>query len=302
MFKYIQNLKKKRIIEKRRVYLPSVAKRHNEIVMNIYKLLSSGNYNLSIRTALEWIESFPKTEEDIKYESWLASLSGDRLLEAFSRNYSADKPDKGISEGERQRIQRLHSYLRPKGHMNGRDLIYLMLGICYYNLGNYSESLKWKSHSLKVAGFYQDNVKSTAETVTDAELWRIIELSTISDLEHLNKFEEIKYLKSWINEGDLCHVYMKLDHSVAETLNILDEYKYYKAEINFKDGFYQIYTKKGGFYQFYTKKVQLIRRFDLKGLNDIVSCMIHLIESDPSVTAGGWNYDFDNMDIPQMNP
>lgn len=286
MFDFIDNLRYKRRLKQRQPLMPAVAARHNQRILEIHKLLSQGHYEACVNLALQWIHSFPVLKRDQTHQQEMAAMSSNALFQHCSTNYDDTKPNKGLSTGEILRIKRHNSYGIPIRYMNGSGVIFLMLAISYSHIGNYEAALQWKSHAAKSGAFYDST------EFGPAEIWRIIELSTINDLKMLKRLDEITYIKSWINADDLSFIYVPRDyvgsHPLGDMLSLMKSSKHYHAFVDYDKGYYRVYTKDD----------ELIRDFTLKGLSEIVLDMINSIRKKPTILDGHFEQYFEELDIP----
>jgi hypothetical protein len=173
--------------------------------------------------------------------------------------------------------------------MNGSGVLFLMLAICYRRLNDYKNSLKWKTLASKSGAFYDGN------EFGPAEIWRIIDLSTIDELRILNQHAEIEYIKSHINESDLSYIYVPRDYMgsspIGDMLKTLQSMRHYHATIDYEHYHYKVYTKDD----------ELVRTFSTDGLMAIIHDMMTTIRKMPSALDNHFKMYFEEMDIKQMN-
>lgn len=289
MFSFIKDIHHNRRMKKRLNLFPVVARRHNDKVLEIYDLFKSQNIDSCIDTSIRWINSFPILHRDIEHEKAMKAMSLDELFRHCSTNYDDTKADKGITQGERQRIFRERSYGIPVRYMNGSGVLFLMLGICYNRREDYENSLKWKTQAAKYGAFYD------GDEFGPAEIWRIIELSTIKELQILNGFSEGEYIKSRIDEADLSYTYIPRDYvgpnPLGDMFNILASIKHCNATIDYNKEYFRVLIRDD----------ELLRNFSTDGLREIVRDMINTINNDPLSVDRQFKQYFEELDVPQMN-
>lgn len=91
IFSFIKEYQRKKRIKQRLSVLPSVARRHNDILVNVFNLLESNQNEACILSSKKWIDSFPILQRDIVHEKEKEAMSFNDLLKHCSTNYNKTK-------------------------------------------------------------------------------------------------------------------------------------------------------------------------------------------------------------------
>lgn len=222
----------------------------NQTILEIYPDFLTCEYSKCIRAALDWIDSVPYPEHILKHHDEMLKMTEQELLRHCSLNY-----DKGISEGERHRIYRKLNY-GPVKQMLGSGILFLMLAYCYESLGDFGNGLMWKSHAAS-GGL------PNGKEFLPFEGWRIVELSTVNNLNELGYSSEVEYVKSWLSSDSLSFSYIPryiIERDLLGQNTNVESLNRYKATIDYQSEFYRIQTG----------NEEIIRHFGLRGIKAII--------------------------------
>ena len=290
MFSFVRKLQEKKERERRLARLPQVARQHNLFLLQLYEQLKNGRFFECLEMGERWLKTIPVLRYTAAHHAKMLAMPEHELLKYCSTNFRPNAPNWGISAGERSRIYRRLHY-GPAKYFNGCGVANLIFAVCCSRLGHISDSLKWKSLAISGGHLF----KWPPSNFGPAELWRIIELSTIRDLESLGAHDEVIYLKLLISEEDLAVIYVPRDYVGSDPLGdmkrLMSGMGQIKVKVDFESESYIVGTVR-------KPRKTLSRSFGLTGLLEIIADQINCIVENPTIVDEFFEINFLEPDNP----
>lgn len=284
---FIREFGKKKEKAKKLARLPQIAREHNARVVAFFSLLKSNQLHECLEEGRRWLGSIPVLSYIASHHIEMQGMPEPMLLKHCSTHFKPQEQNYGMSRGERSRIYRRLKY-GPSRYFNGCDVANLIFAVCCSRLGRTEDGLRWKSDASSGAHLYWSDYSN----FIPAELWRIIELSTIRDLNKLGFVDEVEYLKGWLPEDQLGSVYAPRDYAgpdplgdVKQVLRTMDRFR---AKIDY-DYEYFVVT---------SPEVTFKRSFGESGLVEIIEDMVGCIRKEPALVDRSFETKFLEPDSP----